>query len=138
MKLVVPLLLISLACADDFFWPDEDEAEELDDEVEFPGGAHERSSPAAPPPRTKESIPRDPFTFKLFDHAKLTWRDPAHEQEHMEVVKEQLSTSWQAAVYTFNDESTRKSVGQNQHMLKKLRADKLLRLEMGSVWFPCR
>lgn len=128
MRVLVPLLLISLARADDFFWP-EDEAEELDNEVDFPGSMQETGSPAAPPKRTKESTPREPFSFKLFDHAKLKWRDPAHEEELQGVMKEQLSESWKAAVHTFGDEITSKKANksvQDAHMLKNLRADKLL------------
>lgn len=85
---------------EDFEAGDEEE-EELDEEVEFPGGGSREDTP------TTLSIPREPFLIKVFDEAKQLWRDPMHEEEHASEEKKQMHMSWQQAVTLDIDEAVR-------------------------------
>lgn len=79
--------------AEDFFLienkgGEEEEAET--DEVEYPGGEIIDTKPRA--------IPRDPFKVKIFDQARMIWREPHHEKELHEELDAQLKKSWHETV----------------------------------------
>lgn len=83
--------------ADDFFLIEdkgasgEDEEAETD-EVEYPGG---KVTVTDAKPRV---IPRDPFKVKIFDQARMNWREPIHEKELMDELGAQLKKSWHETV----------------------------------------
>mmetsp|Transcript_4977 Transcript_4977/g.10468 ORF Transcript_4977/g.10468 Transcript_4977/m.10468 type:complete len:391 (+) Transcript_4977:86-1258(+) len=121
----VVTLFLNLVKAEEYFAFNEEDFnvgdEELDEEVEFPGGG-----PEDPNIQNIINIPRDPFSIKIYDEAKRVWRDPAHEQEREVEEKKQLHLSWQRAVTLDLNEAVRDVPG--DHTARRVAAGNILEL----------
>ena len=93
------------------------EEENLDDEVDFPGG-----EPPEPQPRTSADVPQAPFTFQVFEPARMSWRDPLHDDERRKAVSSQMEAAWEHAVSQDLEESSRKG----QHTDKRVYAGNII------------
>lgn len=61
------------------------------DEYAEPVGAVERKAKVF-------SMPRDPYTIKLFDVGRNVWRDPIHDVEHANEVDRSFKSAWDESV----------------------------------------
>jgi len=118
-KLLFTLMLFT-AQADDFFFPQEDfEEENLEDEVDFPGGDTTQSKL-----RTIADVVRDPFQIKLFDSIKMKWRDPIDEKEEKKEIESQLDDAWHRTVLLDMDAAMTNP--QMHHTMKTIRPGDIL------------
>ena len=104
------LLLAVLApsrCEDYFDLTPEEMAEDLDGEVELPGGDIVR---VRTQPLTRTEVKRDPFKILHFDMVKMEWSVPESEQAHKDTEKELKKMAWMEAVALDSGEDRRTDV----------------------------
>jgi hypothetical protein len=93
VKLLFSVIFLT-AKGEDFFYPQEDfEDENLEEEVDFPGGDSSLSKV-----KTMADVTREPFQILIFDAIKMKWREPHNEKEKLKEIEEQLDRSWHSTV----------------------------------------
>lgn len=96
---------------------DDDEEENLDEEVEFPGGVQPDGKP-----KSAADVRRDPFVVKVFDHGHMTWKDPESAEEHAKEVHRQCLSAWERTVSLDLEESARPG----RHDTKRIAAGNII------------
>ena len=90
--------------------------ENLDEEVEFPGGVTPEGKP-----KRQADVRRDPFVVKVFDHGNMAWKDADCEADHAAEVHRQLSSAWERSVALDFEEAARPG----HHTAKRVTAGNL-------------
>ena len=97
---------------------DYDEEENLDEEVEYPGGVT-----AELKPRRMSDVPRPPFTVKTFDQGSMEWRTPFTKEGHAKEVHRQVHNAWELTVFMDLEEASKPGT----HDLKRIAAGNMLK-----------
>jgi len=116
---VVLCIMLFSVQAEDFFFPSqESEEENLEEEVEFPGGG-DSSKGVGGKGRTPAEASRKPFTVQVFDEVKQRWREPKDEAEYNKHLNIQFEKAWLSAVMIDLDEAMSSS---SHHTSKQISA----------------